>query len=551
MCSIARFSAGSKNQFEFNDNLHPCLIINFMNRDHMLSRLRDSKGPYDFIIIGGGASGVGVLLEAVTRGYSAALFEKSDFAKSTSGKSTKLVHGGVRYLAKGDVALVREACIERARLLRNAPHLVRNISFIIPSYGWFDELKYTIGLKIYDFLAGKESLGKSKIISRKKVLRRLTTIKKKQLRAGVLYHDGQFDDSRLTVNLLQTAAKQGAVLLNYMPAEGLLKDGFGKLQGVVARDSLTGESFEILGKSIINATGVFADDILQMDKPGSAPTMRPSQGIHLVIDSSFLPGNDALMIPKTSDGRVLFAVPWHGKVILGTTDTPISQPSLEPRPLEQEIEFILQNTRQYLKKSPERKDILSIFAGLRPLAAAKNDNQKKTWEISRSHKILVSDSGLLTMIGGKWTTYRKMAEDMINKAEKVNKWATTTSSTRNLKIHGWEKVYGMEDPLYAYGSDKEKLMNLVMEKPEYGEIISERLGVFKAQVIWAVREEMAITVEDFLSRRTRCQLLDARESLRMAAGVARIMAEETGKDEQWIRQQLENYEDVTSSYLPY
>lgn len=521
-----------------------------MNRDHMLSALRDSKGPYDFIIIGGGASGVGILLEAVSRGYSAALFEKSDFAKSTSGKSTKLIHGGVRYLAQGDIALVREACTERAMLLRNAPHLARNISFIIPSYGWFDELKYTIGLKIYDFLAGKESLGKSKIISRKKVLRRLTTIKKKQLRAGVLYHDGQFDDARLTVNLLQTAAEHEAVILNYMPAEGLLKHESGKLEGVIVKDSLTGESFQIQGKSIINATGVFADDILQMDKPGSAPTMRPSQGIHLVIDKSFLPGNDALMIPKTTDGRVLFAVPWHGKVIVGTTDTPIDHPSLEPRPLEQEIDFILENTRQYLKKSPAREDILSVFAGLRPLAAVKNNNHKKTWEISRSHKILVSDSGLLTMVGGKWTTFRKMAEDMIAKAEKVNKWPPTLSSTRNLKIRGWEKVYGMEDPLYAYGSDKERLMDLIREKSEYGEILSESLGVIKAQVIWAVREEMAITVEDFLSRRTRCQLLDARESLRMAPGVAKIMAEETGKDEHWISHQINSYEEVTRSYIP-
>ncbi len=514
----------------------------------MLKKLETGNKPYDFIIIGGGASGVGIALEAASRGYSVVLFEKSDFVKSTSSKSTKLVHGGVRYLAQGDVVLVREACVERGRMLRNAPHLIKNQAFVIPAFGWFDELIYTVGLTMYDLMAGRYSLGRSKRIARKKVVEYLPNVTENKLSAGVLYHDGQFDDARLAINVLQTAAEMGAVVLNYASVDRLVKDSDGRVRGVKVTDSLSGEEMEVNGKVVINATGVFADDILKMDKPGMDPTMRPSQGIHIVIDKSFLQGDHAIMIPKTDDGRVLFAVPWHGKVVVGTTDTPIDHASLEPVALEEEIEFILTTAGKYLKKAPERSDVLSIFAGLRPLAATKHANGQKTREISRSHKIMVSSSGLMTMIGGKWTTFRRMAEDIINKAEKVNRWERTKSKTRKLKIRGYMESVDMNDPWYVYGSDRDAVLGLAAENPELGETLSESLSIVKAQVIWAVREEMAMTVEDVLSRRTRCQLLDARESIRIAPVVAALMAKEMGKDNKWIEDQVKAYKEVTVNY---
>lgn len=515
----------------------------------MLDKMQSHEQAFDFIIIGGGASGTGIVLEAVSRGYTALLVEKSDFVKSTSSKSTKLVHGGVRYLAQGNIALVREACVERGLLIRNAPHLVSNQSFIIPTYGWFDQILYTVGLTMYDLMAGRYSLGRSRPISRKEVIRRLPTISGKNLTAGVLYYDGQFDDARLAVNVLQTASDNGALLINYLSADGLKKNDEGKLVGVELTDSLTGKKYQVKGKVIINATGVFADNIMQMDNPGMAPTMRPSQGVHLVFDKSFLPGNDAVMIPKTDDGRVLFAVPWNGKVVVGTTDTPVNEPNLEPVALENEIDFILETAGRYLDKQPVRNDILSIFAGLRPLAASRNGSGKKTREISRSHKVIVSSSGLMTMIGGKWTTFRKMAEDMIDKAERLHGFKKTASVTRDMKIRGSSDNEDFNDPLHVYGSDREKILELINSDPVLGESLSESLPVLKAQVIWAVREEMAMTVEDVLSRRTRCQILDARGSLKIAPEVARLMAAEMGKDDQWADNQTNAYKEVTENYI--
>ncbi len=521
-----------------------------MKRDMMLERLDGENKHFDFIIAGGGASGLGIALEAASRGYSVVLFEKSDFVKSTSSKSTKLVHGGVRYLAQGDIALVREACVERGRLLRNVPHLVRNQTFVIPAFGWFDEFLYTAGLTVYDLMAGRYSMGRSRRIPKKEVLHRLPSVTRNKLTAGILYHDGQFDDARLAVNVLQTAADYGAVAVNYMPVEGLLKDATGRIKGVKALDLLSGKEYEIGGRAVINATGVFADEIMRMDKPGMEPTMRPSQGTHLVVSKSFLPGDDAVMIPKTNDGRVLFAVPWHGKVVIGTTDTPVEKPSLEPVALEEEIDFILSTAGKYLEKAPQRSDVLSMFAGLRPLAAAKNSNGKKTREISRSHKVIASPSGLLTMIGGKWTTFRKMAEDMVSRAEKVNRWPRTRSVTKDMKIRGYEEGIDFNDPWYYYGADRKALADLVKENPVLDEYLSESLFIKKMQVVWAVREEMAVTVEDVLSRRTRIQLLDAAESIRIAGETAQIMAGELGKDEHWIEEQVRSYEQVTHNYLP-
>lgn len=510
--------------------------------------MKSQKEDYDFIIIGGGATGIGVALETSARGYKTLLLEKSDFTKSTSSKSTKLVHGGVRYLAQGDIALVREACVERGRLLKNAPHLVKNQSFIIPTSGWFDEIKFTVGLTLYDLLAGKYSLGRSLRISKRKALDRITTMNPQKLTAGVVYHDGQFDDSRLAINALQTAAELGAHVINYMQVNSLMKNADGKLSGVHFQDMESGEKYSVRGKVIVNATGVFADEIMQMDQPGLKKTIRPSQGVHIVLDRSFLPGNDAIMIPKTDDGRVLFAVPWHNKVVVGTTDTPLTEASLEPVALEEEINFILNTAGRYLTKAPSRKDVLSIFAGLRPLAAPKGDI-KKTKEISRSHKIFISDSDLFTMVGGKWTTFRRMAEDMVRKVEETKGWTVTHSKTRTMHLHGYMTNINLNDPLYFYGSDREYILQLAKTEKGLEGMISKKIDLNRAQVAWAVRNEMARTVEDVISRRIRCLLLDASECVRIAPVVADLMAKEMGKDEDWVKKEIKDFNKIAACYI--
>ncbi|ARV16809.1 glycerol-3-phosphate dehydrogenase/oxidase [Polaribacter sp. SA4-12] len=518
-----------------------------MNRKVMMDKLRSDSKTYDFIIIGGGATGIGIALEASARGYSVVLLEKSDFTKSTSSKATKLLHGGVRYLAQGNIGLVREAVVERGLMLKNAPHITKSQSFIIPTHGLYDEILYTVGLTFYDLLAGKLSLGRSRRISKAKTLERISLINPDKISAGVVYYDGQFDDSRMAINVLQSSVEMGAIALNYCSVDGLIKDSNGNLSGVKVFDEEGDTSFEIKGKQVVNATGVFADDVLQMDSPGAEKTIAPSQGVHLILDKSFLPGDDAITIPKTDDGRVLFLVPWHNKVIVGTTDTPLKQESLEPVALEEEIGFILSTASRYLTKAPKRSDVLSAFAGLRPLAATKGKGNK-TKEISRSHKIFTSKSGLLTMVGGKWTTFRKMGEDLVDKAEKNHNWSHVSTKTKHLKIHGYKENVNYDNPLHFYGSDEEPLLELSKQNG-WDKSISDSMGVIQAQVVWAVRNEMALNVEDFLARRVRCQLLDAKESVKMAPEVAKIMAKELEKDEAWQTEQVANYLEVTSNYI--
>lgn len=504
---------------------------------------------YDVLVIGGGASGLGVAISAAARGYKTLLLEQSDFAKGTSSRSTKLVHGGVRYLAQGNFRLVREALIERSLLMRNAAHLVKNQEFIIPVYSLFDKFKYLIGLSLYDWISGSYSLGPTRFLSRKKILNQMPGLESKNLIGGISYHDGQFDDSRLAINLVQTLQELGGHAINYMQVTGFLKNKEDNLCGVQAVDTETSEQYKFSAKSTVNATGVFADELLQLDQPGQPKMICPSQGIHLVFDRKFYPSKFALMVPKTSDGRVLFALPWHQKVIVGTTDTPVELSSLEPRALNTEIDFILETLSQYLQNPPCRKDLLSVFAGLRPLAAPQHD-EKKTKEISRSHQIIVSGSGLFTMLGGKWTTYRRMGEDMMNRIEVNLHWPKRIDRTRDLCIHGNKKYASKIEykALGIYGSDSV----ILREKMEQGMAhqLSKRLEIYSVQVSWAVQQEMALTVEDFLSRRTRALFLDVKESLRIAPEVARIMAVELGKDEAWEAEQVESFALVAKNYLP-
>jgi glycerol-3-phosphate dehydrogenase len=514
-----------------------------MQRERVIAKI-NSQDTWDIIVIGGGATGLGIALEACTRGHSTLLVEQADFAKSTSGKSTKLVHGGVRYLAQGNLALVREATVERGLLSKNAPHLVRNQTFIIPVYSWWGRVKYTAGLKFYDWISGRQSLGPSVFISRKKVLYRLPGIKSQGLTGGIAYHDGQFDDARLAVNLAQTIFDNGGYAINYMKVDGLLKKT-GKISGVMATDGETSIQYHLNAGAVINATGIFADTILKMNDALAPNTLSLSQGVHLVLDKKFLKGSDALMIPQTSDGRVLFIVPWHDKLLAGTTDTPVKESSLEPVAQDAEIDFILDTAAVYLTDRPTRKDVLSVFAGLRPLAAAKEAGSP-TREISRSHKILVSATQLFTMIGGKWTTYRKMGEDMIDRVEKELGWKKTNSVTASLPVHGSVKNDSANSSLNYYGSDAEAVQRL---EPLDREFPNNTINISEARIVWAIREEMARTLDDVLSRRTRSLLLDAAESMRVAPAVAAIMAREMQQDDRWIDLELKAYYDIAKNYL--
>jgi glycerol-3-phosphate dehydrogenase len=521
-----------------------------MKRERMLTALREQGTiPWDIIVIGGGATGLGTALDAASRGYRTLLLEQSDFSKGTSSRSTKLVHGGVRYLAQGDISLVLEALHERGLLRQNAPHLVKNQSFIIPNYDWWDGPFYTVGMKVYDMMAGKLGLGPSQSLTPDEVLRAIPNLKTEGLCGGVIYYDGQFDDSRLAINIAQTCGEHGGVVLNYMRVTGLLKNSDGLVAGVEVVDQENGESYSLQAKCVVNATGVFVDEIIQMDDPTTPPLVRPSQGVHIILDKEFLRGDSAIMIPKTSDDRVLFAVPWHDRVVVGTTDTPLDECSLEPRALEEEIDFILSTAKKYLTREPHRKDIRSIFAGLRPLAAPPKGNEPtSTKEISRSHYLRVSLSGLVTITGGKWTTYRKMAQDTVDKAAMVGGLEGKKCRTEDMPIHGWLCNVDYQDPLYYYGSDADYMRDLVSDHPELGKKIHQRLPYTPIEVIWSARYEMARTVEDILARRQRALFLDARAAIEMAPEVARILARELVRDENWQKEQVEQFTELARGY---
>ncbi len=523
-----------------------------MQREFQLNQISQDPGrQWDIIVIGGGATGLGIAVDAASRGYDTLLLEQSDFAKGTSSRSTKLVHGGVRYLAQGDVSLVLEALHERGLLRQNAPHLVKNQAFIIPNYDWWEGPFYNIGMKVYDMMAGRLGLGPSEKISREKTLKAIPNLDEAHLNGGVIYYDGQFDDARLAVNLAQTAVENRAVVLNYMRVTGLVKDKHRMVCGVEAVDEESQAHHTLRSRVVINATGVFVDEILSMDDADAPALVRPSQGIHFVLDKSFLQGDHAIMIPKTSDGRVLFAVPWHGKVVVGTTDTPLEPGDicLEPRALDEEKTFILTTAAQYLKKDPEPADVLSVFAGLRPLAAQQEGQTQETKEISRSHRLMVSLSGLVTITGGKWTTYRKMAEDTVNKAWMVGGLQEKKCVTQTMPIHGYVKNINFDLPDYFYGADRVAINSLVQDDPGLGRQLHPDYSYTRAQVVWAVRHEMARTVEDVLARRIRMLLLDARASMAMAPEVARIMKRELNRDEGWVRDQLAQYRLMAEGYL--
>jgi glycerol-3-phosphate dehydrogenase len=514
----------------------------------MYARLHARAGRWDMIVVGGGATGVGVAIDAAARGYGVLLLEQHDFGKGTSSRSTKLVHGGVRYLEQGNISLVMEALRERGLLLANAPHLVHDRGFVVPSYDWWEAPFYGLGLKIYNLLAGKYGFGSSRILSKEETLERLPTINTEGLRGGVIYFDGQFDDSRLLIGMAATAYELGATLLNYVRVKGLTKDAEGFIDGVVAQDAESGEEFHAPAEVVINATGPFTDDLRRHADASIAPMIAPSQGVHLVFDRSFLPGENAIMVPHTSDGRVMFAIPWHGHTLIGTTDTPVDGATLEPVAMEREIDFILSTASLYLARKPTRGDILSVFAGIRPLV--KSASAGGTAALSRDHTIYIEKSGLLTICGGKWTTYRHMAENCVNQAAMLARLPERACVTEHLHLHGFHSSADEFGHLRVYGSDARLIQNLVRDEPALAELLDPALPYTEAEVVWAARQEMARTVEDVLARRTRALFLNAKAAIRMAPRVAELIGPELDRDAAWQAQQVESFGKVAGYYCP-
>jgi glycerol-3-phosphate dehydrogenase len=491
-----------------------------MNRSDMLAAA-DRREPWDIVVIGGGATGAGVALDAATRGYSVLLLERHDFGKGTSSRSTKLVHGGVRYLAQGNIGLVREALYERGLLLKNAPHVVHDLAFVVPAYRWWDKPFYGAGMTIYDLLAGRQRIGRSRVLSRRDALRRLPTLQPDGLRGGVVYHDGQFDDTRLLIDILRTAVQHGAVVLNYAPVTELPRDMSGRVAGVVARDEETGRELRATARVVVNATGAFCDGVRHLADPAAPPLVSPSQGAHVVLDRRFLPGDSALLVPKTPDGRVLFAIPWHGHTLVGTTDVPIPAVSPEPKPTDAEIDFILDTAGRYLATPPRRTDVLSTWAGIRPLVKAAGVTRTAT--LSREHTIHTDRPGMLTITGGKWTTYRAMAEDCVNTAAELAGLARRPCITADRPIVGPDVDTNVQ-------------------------LLDAALPYTIADVTRAVRTEMARTVEDVLARRTRALFLNARAAVAMAPRVAAIVAAELGRDNDWVATQVQNFAELARGF---
>ncbi len=509
-----------------------------MNRSENLKKVAQTE-VWDVLVIGGGATGLGTALDAVSRGLSVLLIEKYDFGKGTSSRSTKLVHGGVRYLKNGDISLVTEALRERGLMLRNAPHLVRNMRFIIPTYSWWANPFYGVGLKIYDLMAGKLGLGPSQILNKEETIAQIPNVNQEELNGGVIYHDGQFDDARMAISLAHTIDEKGGCVLNCFEFSSFIKQE-NQLLGVVAKDNLNDQSYQLFAKVIINATGVFSEKIMKLDDENASLKIRPSQGVHLVLDKSFLKSENAIMVPNTSDGRVLFAVPWNDHVVVGTTDTEVSEISYEPKSTDEEVNFILANAEIYMTRKPTRADVKSVFVGLRPLISATGKSSKV---LSRKHVVERSTSGLINVLGGKWTTYRKMGEDAIDLALKYNPLTSQKSGTEEMKIFGFLENSTWDNPLHVYGTETKTLEN-------FGKLnsLSDKLFICEAQIRYGVQKEMVLTLEDMLARRTRCLFLDASETIAIAPKVVKILTEELNQNVEWEQQQLTDFTKLAINY---
>lgn len=524
--------------------------MSHQSRSQQLLNLHTHQEPWDVVIIGGGATGLGVALDASSRGLKTLLIERSDFTKGTSSRSTKLVHGGVRYLRQGQVSLVLEALKERGLLKANAPHLVRPLRFILPAFKWWERYFYTIGLKLYDLLARSLSFGKSIMLNKAEVIKELSTLDAQRLRGGVMYYDGQMDDARLGLALAKTASREGATVLNYCEAIRFAYDEKGQVNQVSFKDHLashTAQEYTVQTRSVVNATGVFVDELRLLEDQQQKPLIKPSQGAHLVLPKSFLPGDSGIIFPETADGRVLFAIPWFDRALVGTTDHFKDQPESEPIPLESELNEILSLLQEHVTPAPQKEDVLSVFAGLRPLVIP--DKSQHSAAISREHTVMFGQSGICHVTGGKWTTYRKMAEDVLDALAQHKLIPHSICKTKELPLVGWQKEEGNINHISIYGAERALVNQLAQDMSEGQHKLHPRLPYIYAEVIYAVRMEWAMTVEDILSRRTRALLLDAQASIECAPKVAQLMAQELEYDQKWIDEQIKQYTQLAQGYL--
>lgn len=495
-----------------------------MKRADQLKAISHTE-KWDIVIIGGGATGLGAALDAASRGFKTLCIEKTDFSKGTSSRSTKLIHGGVRYLEQGNFSMVRSALMERWFLLKNAPFTTKKIPFILPVYSWWRYIYYGFGLMLYDLLSGKFSIGKTKFLKKETVIAKIPQIRQQSLKGGIQYYDGQFDDSQICISLARTAISKGATVINHMSAENFLYEG-SNISGIQLRDTLYNKIYEVRSKTVINATGVFADDLILKDNPAHHRIVTPSQGIHLVVDKQYHNSPYAMLIPKTTDGRILFAVPWHDKVVIGTTDTTAPDISEEPQATNEEIHFVLDNFNRYINTQLTSSDIKSVFTGLRPLVKMKNI--QSTADLVRDHSIVVSASGLVTITGGKWTTYRKMARDVINTAIRAGNLPFRRCKTRSIKLLLGRKVAGKKAP----------------------ELLHSNYPFTIDDVIYAIHHEMACTLEDILARRIRLLFLDVKAAIEVSPLVCRLLQKELDHDEMWYQSQLESFKSLAKQYLP-
>ncbi len=505
-------------------------------RETLLARAREQR-RWDVVVVGGGATGLGCAVDAAARGYSTLLLEGHDFAKGTSSRATKLIHGGVRYLAQGNFPLVREALAERSLLLANAPHLVHPLRFVVPAYRWHERALFGAGLAMYDLLAGSHGLERSRQLSARETLAAVPNAKADGLKGGIAYWDAQFDDARLAIALMATLFDLGGLALNYVPVDGLVTAG-GRVGGVRARDVESGNALQIDARVVINATGVWADNVRRLERPAVEPLLHPSQGAHVVVDRRFLCGEDALLVPRTPDGRVLFVIPWQGRVLIGTTDLARQDLPLEPKPLAGEVDFILATAARYLARAPTRADVRSVFVGLRPLIHRRGATA--TRRLSREHFIEVSPAGLVTITGGKWTTYRRMAEDAVDVAQSVGQLPVRECSTARLRLHGAPRSFS-RDP---YGCDRKAIDAL----PGARRTLLDGSSLTEAEVRHAARHELALSVEDVLARRYRMLFLDAALASAAAPAVAAILAEELGRDDDWQRAEVARFRSLAVQY---
>lgn len=514
-------------------------------RAEKFARLEETKkDKLDVLIIGGGATGLGLAVDAATRGLRTALVEAGDFAQATSSRATKLVHGGVRYLVSGQLHLVYEALRERKIMLENAPHLVHALPFVTPAYKWFDLPYYGIGLKAYEVLSGKSSLGPTRVLSARETCERVPGIAAAGLKGSLLYHDGQFDDARLALALARTAEDHGALVLNYARCTGLHKQSQ-KLTSVTVEDVETGHSVKVHAGTFINATGIFVDELRKEDQPSRPHMLSVSRGTHIVVAGEVLGNGNAIMVPKTRDGRIIFAIPWLGKVVIGTTDLPASSVAVEPGHEASEINFLLETINPYLGRPLGHGDILSVFSGLRPLVTG---SQAKTSKLSREHTIEVSESGFITVAGGKWTTYRRMAEDTLGAAIRKGMLPDRPCVTRSVRLHGAPERAGAASALSRYGTEAEEISRMWASDPQTATLLDPALPFTHAEVIFAVRQEMARTVEDVLSRRTRALLLDAKAAQRSAPAVAKLLAAELGQGSDWIERETRRFIQLAQQF---